>query len=325
MSICPMFFWQFLSSDGTLAQFSCPGAHAENGAAKRKHRHLIDIARTLLILSFVPSHFWVKLFPQLSILSIDNRLQNCSKCPGVLFGTPPSYDHLRVIWMYMLCFACTSEHKGYRCYDSSSWCIRISCENLCWEPSFLLLALYTTLALTHRVHIILYLPSISSSDDANIPSPFIAVIPDSSISIMPPTHVTPFPHLSPSPPPLPSSPPLPLPLHSFSKPAIKHVFNRHPKDPTALPSSSSSLDSPAELQNVPCYDLWDRNTLRPKDKYGFPVWMLLLMNHPLIKKLLVFQNGNWLCQSSLLLLICSWLYNKLGSCFVAIAHDIYYI
>jgi hypothetical protein len=54
------------------------------------------------------------------------------------------------------------------------------------------------------------------------------------------------------------------------------------------------------------------------------VWMLLLMNHPLIKKLLVFQNGNWLCQSSLLLLICSWSYNKLGSCFVAIAHDIFF-
>ena len=50
----------FLAEQGTLAQFSCPGAHAQNGVAERKHRHLLEIARAMMISASLPPHFWVE-------------------------------------------------------------------------------------------------------------------------------------------------------------------------------------------------------------------------------------------------------------------------
>jgi hypothetical protein len=49
-----------LAEKGTLALFCCPGAHAQNGVAERKHPHLLETTRALMIVSSLPPHFWAE-------------------------------------------------------------------------------------------------------------------------------------------------------------------------------------------------------------------------------------------------------------------------
>ena len=50
-------FLLFLDSHGTLSQWSCPYTSQQNGHAERKHRHILDVVRTLLISAFFPKRF----------------------------------------------------------------------------------------------------------------------------------------------------------------------------------------------------------------------------------------------------------------------------
>jgi hypothetical protein len=112
--------------------------------------------------------------------------------------------------------------------------------------------------------------------------------------IPPPAHTPPTPPPSPSyapptpPPHAHAPPPPPPPPHPFSKPPITRVFSRRPKTSTELPSSSTTSASPDapvvddsnnideshivsdETQAGTRYNLRDRSTLHPEDKYGFP-------------------------------------------------------
>jgi hypothetical protein len=51
---------QVLAKQGTLDQFSCPGAHAQNGVTKSKHHHLLETVHAFMIASTVPPHFWAE-------------------------------------------------------------------------------------------------------------------------------------------------------------------------------------------------------------------------------------------------------------------------
>jgi hypothetical protein len=53
---------QVLAEQGTLAQFSCHGAHAQDGVVERRHRHLLENACAFMIASSVQPNFWAEAY-----------------------------------------------------------------------------------------------------------------------------------------------------------------------------------------------------------------------------------------------------------------------
>ncbi|KAM2157872.1 hypothetical protein ACFX1X_041870 [Malus domestica] len=130
-------FASFLSKHGIFHQFCCPHTPEQNSCVERKHRHLVETARTLLIASHVPHIFWVEVFS--TAIYLINRLpiSGISTSPWeLLFKQPPDYSKLKGFGCQ--CFpwlqpyvqskldakskSCTFlgyslQHKGYRCLD----------------------------------------------------------------------------------------------------------------------------------------------------------------------------------------------------------------
>jgi transposase InsO family protein len=126
----------FFGINGIIHQKSCPYTPQQNDLAERKHRHIVETTRTLLVSRNVPKMFWAK--AALTAVYLINRMpsktiENMSPIEK-LFKISPDYKRLRVFGCK--CFVLTHRNdklspkaiscvflgyaenqKGYRCYD----------------------------------------------------------------------------------------------------------------------------------------------------------------------------------------------------------------
>ncbi|KAJ9554225.1 hypothetical protein OSB04_018270 [Centaurea solstitialis] len=105
----------FLRSQGTISQYSCPGTSPQNGRAERKHRHILDTVRTLLV----------------SAKSYD--LLKVWGCACFVQLQPHEHNKLEPRARLCLFLGYGIEHKGYRCWDPVSKRLRISRNVTFWE------------------------------------------------------------------------------------------------------------------------------------------------------------------------------------------------
>ncbi|KAJ9566232.1 hypothetical protein OSB04_002198 [Centaurea solstitialis] len=240
----------FLRSQGTISQYSCPGTSPLNGRAERKHRHILDTIRTLLISAKCPEHFWGEA-AFTAVYTINQHrtptLQNKSPY-AALYGITPIYELLKV-WGYA-CFVQLQphehtklqprsrlclflgyeiEHKGYRCWDPISKRLRISRNVTFWE------------------HVPFYTMPNSHFETPTSIVPFFT---DSSISLelpsptFTPNPEAPAPVASSIPPSIPPSIPIPTPNSEAPTHVASHVPSTHIPPPSGSPDPIPSSSEP---------------------------------------------------------------------------------
>ena len=132
-------FTTFMSSQGILHQSSYAYTPQQNGVAERKNRHLIETARTLLLHSHAPFHFWADavltacylinrmpssvlqneishsiLFPTRPLYSLPLRVFGCT-C--FVHNLSPGNDKLSARSIKCIFLGYSRLQKGYKCFS----------------------------------------------------------------------------------------------------------------------------------------------------------------------------------------------------------------
>ncbi|KAL0444308.1 UNVERIFIED_CONTAM: Copia protein [Sesamum latifolium] len=142
---------------GIIHQSSCTYSPQQNGRVERKHRHLLNVARALLLQASLPTKFWGDsiLTATFLINRTPTKLLGWKTPFETLHGYPPTYNHLRTFGS--LCYATnTTPHKpkflprvfkcimigyamtkkAYKLYDLENHCVLISRDVIFYESVF---------------------------------------------------------------------------------------------------------------------------------------------------------------------------------------------
>ncbi|KAJ0620998.1 putative RNA-directed DNA polymerase [Helianthus annuus] len=119
----------FCKSKGILHQTTCAYTPQQNGVVERKHRHLLNLARSLLFQSGVPLSFWSDCV--LTAVYIINRLPSSvllGKSPfELMFGFKPSFAHFRIFGC--LCFSTILNDTDKMSFNAEK-CVMIGYSNV---------------------------------------------------------------------------------------------------------------------------------------------------------------------------------------------------
>lgn len=150
-------FNSFMASLGIIHQSSCPHTPQQNGVTERKHRHLVDTARTLLINAHAPFKFWgdailtaCYLINRMPSSVLDNEIPHSllfpkdplSRVPLRVFGSTcfvhdltPGRDKLSARAVKCVFLGYSRTQKGYRCYSPSTCRFYISADVTFFEDT----------------------------------------------------------------------------------------------------------------------------------------------------------------------------------------------
>ena len=142
----------YLLTEGIVHQTSCVDTPQQNGVSERKNRHLLEVAKSLLLSMRVPNHFWgeavltaVHLInrqpsrvlqfktPAQKLLESHPHTRLLSQIPIRVFGCtvfvhnhPPNRSKLDPRAIRCLFLGYSPSQKGYKCYNSLTRKVQVS-------------------------------------------------------------------------------------------------------------------------------------------------------------------------------------------------------
>jgi len=157
-------FCKLIALDGTIHQTSCTNTPNQNGVVERKHRHIVEIARSLLLYASVPGEFFGKAiltdvnlintissfhisgfspFEKLYGFVLENSSFGVFSC--TCFVLCPHVECSKLPFRYVICFflGYGESKKGYRFFwsiNSETLCVSSYC--LSWAYSFLFYSIH---------------------------------------------------------------------------------------------------------------------------------------------------------------------------------------